>query len=221
MTEQSNKLSRYTSLASALRILRRNALTLLPPESWDDGNDRLMMATYKEANHLQTLLALCFTEAAETYHHWKVFASGTDGVCIQFDRQRLERALAEDQVDLKPMDYRLIKHNRANRPELGSLPFCKRSAFKAEAEVRAVFSSKTEALGHRDVPFPIAAIERVVVNPWLHPSLFESVRDTIKAIPDYCNLEVTHSRLLDSPAWAELADSYLRGTTTPRQQQPQ
>lgn len=208
MTERSNTLSRYTSLASALRILRTSALALLPPETWDDGNDRLMMATYKEAKKLKSLVALCFTEAGETYHHWKVFAGGSDGVCIRFDRQRLEQAFQDAGVDLRPIDYRLIKHNRLNRPPLDDLPFCKRSAFKAEAEVRAVLGSGTETFAVRDVPFPRGAVDKVVVNPWLHSGLFSAVQETINAIPGYADLEVMPSRLLDSPAWAKLAASY-------------
>lgn len=208
MTERSDILSRYTSLASALRILRTGALTLLPPETWGDGNDRLMMATYKEAKKLKSLVALCFTEAGETYHHWKVFAGGSDGVCIRFDRQRLEEAFRHADVDLRLIDYRLIKQNRLNRPPLDDLPFCKRSAFKAEAEVRAVLGSRTETFAVRDVAFPRGAVEKVVVNPWLHSSLFSAVQETINAIPGYADLEVMQSRLLDSPAWANLAASY-------------
>lgn len=66
MTERSNTLSRYNSLASALRIFRASALTLLPPETWDDGNDRLMMANFKEAKKLKSLVALWFNEAGES-----------------------------------------------------------------------------------------------------------------------------------------------------------
>jgi hypothetical protein len=208
MTERSDILSRYTSLASALRILRTSAHTLLPPETWDDGNDRLMMATYKNAKKLKSLVALCFTEAGETYHHWKVFAGGSDGVCIRFDRQRLEQAFRDADVDLKPIDYRLIEQNRLNRPPLDELPFCKRSAFRAEAEVRAVLGSRTLSFEVRDVPFPRGAVDKVLVNPWLHPGLFTAVQETINAIPGFADLEVMQSRLLDSPAWAKLAASY-------------
>lgn len=59
-------LSRYISLASALRIIRASALTLLPPATWDDRNVRLMMANYKEAKKLKSLVAPGFTEAGES-----------------------------------------------------------------------------------------------------------------------------------------------------------
>lgn len=97
----------------------------------------------------------------------------------------------------------LYNNNRLNSPTLDDLPFCKRSAFKAEAEVRALRGSRTETFAVRDVPFPRGAVEKVVVNPWLHSNLFSAVQETINAIPDYADLEVMQSRLLDSPRLGE------------------
>ena len=73
MTESTTVFRRYTDLASLLDMLRRGAITLLRPDTWDDRNDRLMMKTYADCLELKTLLALCLTSRGETYHHWKVF----------------------------------------------------------------------------------------------------------------------------------------------------
>jgi hypothetical protein len=71
-----------------------------------------------------------------------------------------------------------------------------------------VLGSDTERFAVRVIPFPRDAVEKVVVNPWLHSGLFSAVQETINAIPGCADLEVMQSRLLDSPAWAKLAASY-------------
>ncbi len=75
-------LKRYTDLAAAIHVLQTRSLTLLDPEKWDDGNDRAALAEYKKRKELKTLLALCFADCNETYHHWKVFASGVLGCAL-------------------------------------------------------------------------------------------------------------------------------------------
>ena len=60
-------LRRYTSLASALHVLQTRSLTLLSPEKWDDRNDRNFMAAYGRTQKASSILALCFSEAGETY----------------------------------------------------------------------------------------------------------------------------------------------------------
>lgn len=79
-----SELLRYTQLPSLLHMLRARAVTLLDPDSWDDRNDASYMALYKERKTLKSLLALCFSQVPETYHHWHVFAQGSAGVCIYF-----------------------------------------------------------------------------------------------------------------------------------------
>jgi len=59
---------------------------LLNPVSWDDANDSHFLNVYKQAKNLTCLNALCFSEADETYHHWRVFAGGSGGIRITFKR---------------------------------------------------------------------------------------------------------------------------------------
>ena len=93
MTESLKILRRYTDLGSLLDMLDRKAITLLPPSTWDDRNDQLMMRTYAKALKLKTLLALCLTSRGETYHHWKIFTDKSNGVCIHFKRDELKSAM--------------------------------------------------------------------------------------------------------------------------------
>lgn len=84
---------RYTNLGSLFHIVQRGALTLLDPERWDDRNDVFFMGEYKRRKRARTVLALCLAKSEERYHHWKVFAHGSDGVCLEFNESLLLAAI--------------------------------------------------------------------------------------------------------------------------------
>ena len=70
-------LRRYTDVPALIYFLRERKITLLDPQSWDDSNDSHYLTLYREKNRLRSVLALCFTQTSETYHHWRVFSGGT------------------------------------------------------------------------------------------------------------------------------------------------
>ncbi len=116
-------LRRYTNLAATIRVLRNRVITLLSPSTWDDRNDAYFLAQYKKRKRVQSVLALCFAETSETYHHWRVFSHGCDGVCIEFDKDALLRALGgPDHVRSGLVNYREIKDVRRRVPTLEELP---------------------------------------------------------------------------------------------------
>src|SRR5688572_16152316 len=94
MIKPPNVIRRYISIAGAIDMLRHQQLALLDPATWDDRNDRYFMELYKEARGLGGLYAACASTCYETYHHWRVFTSSADGVCVEIYRQPLEQALA-------------------------------------------------------------------------------------------------------------------------------
>ena len=75
--KSNNLLRRYTDVTSLIHIRRRRKITLLDPTTWEDKNDSKFLSIYKDKNNLKTVLALCFTDAPETSHHWKVFSPGS------------------------------------------------------------------------------------------------------------------------------------------------
>ena len=85
-------LRRYTNLAATIHMLRSCEITLLSPGTWDDRNDAYFMAEYKRRKNLKSLFALCFANCPETYHHWRVFSHGSDGVRVEFDKKLLMQA---------------------------------------------------------------------------------------------------------------------------------
>lgn len=75
---------RYTELPSLIYMLAYRKITLLDPSSWDDKNDSYFFSLYRDKVKLKSVLALCFTQARDTYHHWRVFAPGSadvPGIC--------------------------------------------------------------------------------------------------------------------------------------------
>lgn len=201
----SNELRRYTDLAAVLRTLKTRSITLLQPKTWDDRNDRNLMLAYQRRKKYKTALAICFAEAAETYHHWKVFSPGKDGMCVVFDKRRLTDLLTKLEIRHGLVKYYTLKRLREYEPKVEDVPFSKRAAYKDEQEYRALFCSNKEDLTSKDLEIPVAAIERIIVNPWLPEVLVDTVREVINSIPGFDTLEVLQSTVIDGPAWKEFA----------------
>jgi hypothetical protein len=98
------------------------------------------MNEFKERKGLEFVLAVCFSEAKETFHHWKVFTHESEGVCIEFKRKEL--LLAFDNVaniltgSVKPI---LISDLEKSPPKVDNLPFIKRLPYMDEKEFRIVY----------------------------------------------------------------------------------
>ena len=122
---------RYTDIPSLVQMLTSRKLTLVDPSFWDDKNDSYFLSAYKEKNKLKSVLALCFTTESETYHHWRVFSSGSSGVCINFRAIDLERTLRGiSGVSFEKVNYRTLNELRNKSPEIVELPFIKRALRK-------------------------------------------------------------------------------------------
>jgi hypothetical protein len=117
-------LRRYTNLAATLDVLQKRRLTLLSPGTWDDRNDAFFMSAFKDRTNAQSVLALCFAEASETYHHWRVFSPGSDGVCIELDKEALTAGLVGDKrIKYKKVAYKMINDKSLNSIQTKDLPF--------------------------------------------------------------------------------------------------
>jgi hypothetical protein len=195
-------LRRYTSLPSALHVLAHKQITLLNPSLWDDRNDAFYMRQYKERKKLKTILALCFAETDETYHHWRVFTHGADGVCIVFKRDELLQAFEGlDGISKKKVDYKKISDLKTFHPPIKQLPFLKRHPYRDEEEYRIVFESKDEEVEVKPFRIDLSCIERITLSPWLSAALANAVRTAIR-LADGCNdMRVYQSTLLENDKW--------------------
>lgn len=202
-------LRRYTDLPSLLHILAGRKLTLLDPKTWDDKNDSAFMEIYKDRKKLKTVLALCFSQAPETYHHWKVFSNGPAGVCIVFEREKICDALKNGGADVRNVTYMTLAKARENPVFVDHMPFIKRNGFKPEAEVRAVYTSNVSSDFAFDISIQLDCIRSISLSPWMHPSLRGSTVKAIRKTNGCSTLKVSRSTLISNEEWKNLGESAL------------
>jgi hypothetical protein len=195
-------LNRYTSLPVALDILVQRRVTLLSPETWEDRNDAFYLERYREEKSLRTLVAICFSARGETFHHWKVFSSGSSGVCIEFDKNLLLKAFPSSRgFRYGQIEYRFVKTVSNRRPEVETWPFLKRKAFKDEGEFRIIYENQAAHEHTKHVDIDLGTINKVTLSPWLPDAVAESVRALIKTIKGCERLPVNRSSLIDNSGW--------------------
>lgn len=195
-------LRRYTDLPALLHMLSTKQITLLDPKTWDDRNDSFFMTLYKEQKGLRSILALCFTQAPETYHHWRVFSSGSAGVCIIFDRHAILDALQrKPDVRVETVDYLTMDKAKKRRFAIDELPFLKRYGFKPEHEFRVIYESVNQEIPALDVPFQLDCIRSISLSPWMNSNLSKSTISAIRAIDGCAKLRVSRSTLISNEQW--------------------
>lgn len=207
MSSGTTYLRRYTDLPALLHLLTAKQITLLDPKTWDDRNDAYFMSLYKERKKLKTLLALCFSQSPETYHHWRVFSNGPAGVCIVFNRAPLVASLKKAGVSTGPMKYLTLKSAKGRTFTINDLPFLKRYGFKPENEFRAVYSSTATEELSLPVDIGIDSVRSISLSPWMHSSLASSTVAAIRAIDNCRALKVSRSTLISNEQWKSLGKS--------------
>lgn len=201
-------LRRYTNLPALIYLLREQKLTLLDPTSWDDQNDSYYLALYRERTKLLSVLALCFSKANESYHHWRVFSDGSSGICIRFKRLELLKAVRRHPgVQARAVDYRTLKELQAQRLAVKDLPFVKRQAYEHENEFRIIHESQVRKLRTLDIEIPLSCIERVTLSPWIPYALFTQVKKTLRSIPRCSALSIVRSTLISNEKWKKYGET--------------
>jgi hypothetical protein len=209
--ENTSSLKRYTELPFVLQMLQTKTISLLNANSWDDKNDAHYVECYRKKSKLKSVLALCLTEASQTYHHWKIFSQGASGACIYFKRADFLEWLAEtDGLEGRKVVYKNLKQLSeevgSGKIELKDIPFIKRKAYQHESEFRLIFESgklrKVETFS-----FPLSMIDRVVLNPWLPQSTVASLKLLIGAIDGCENIPVFRATIVQNDEWRKLADT--------------
>ena len=199
------RLRRYTELPFLIDLLQSKQLKLLSTSTWDDRNDSFFIEQYAAAKNLSRTYALCLTESDETYHHWRVFSHGSGGVCIDFDKQRLLKALKKyPQLQARAVEYKKINDISNKSLLTDALPFTKRIAFKDENEFR-LFYACNEGEATLNFPIPLNTIKRITLSPWLPKTVANQVKATLKAIDGCKSLSIYRSTLVENERWKRLA----------------
>jgi len=198
-------LRRYTSLPVLLDVLSNKKITLLDPQSWEDKNDSYYLNLYKEKMGFKSVLALCFTEASETFHHWKVFSGNSSAVCITFKKEKLIDSInANNEIKSDYVIYKLLNETRTKPPTIEELPFVKRHAFRDEIEFRLLFESKSKEVKSKDIGININSIEKITFGPWIPKPVYSSVKSVIQSLKGCSNLNVYRTTIVDNREWKKI-----------------
>lgn len=208
MVVSSKYLRRYTDIPALIYLLSERKITLLDPQSWDDSNDSHYLALYREKKRLKSVLALCFSRSPETYHHWRVFANGSSGVCVHFLRSELLAAVRK-QEGLRYRSVRYLTLTRIRNMEIESrdLPFLKRSAYEHEDEFRMIYESRTKEIPSLDVEIPLSCIDRITLSPWVAEPLAEPLRERLKSIDGCSRVKIVRSTLINNDEWKSFGEA--------------
>lgn len=201
-----SELKRYTELPYVLQILETRRLTLVNPSSWDDKNDSHFVQTYKDRRGHGSVLALCLTGAAQTYHHWKVFTHGASGACVYFDREKLLKWIEGDElITGREVKYKTLAQINKTPPRLDDLPFLKRMAYEHEAEFRLLHTTRRKSVAFKGFEIPLSTINAILLNPWLPHSTAAAVEDVIHRIEGCEDMDVYRATIVNNDEWQKAA----------------
>ena len=196
-------LRRYTKLPQLIHVLRTRSLTLLDPKHWDDKNDGALIAKYREKYRFKRVLALCFTKASETYHHWRIYADGVAGICIEFDKIKLLESLTKK----KGLRWGSVSYVRIDRladyqKRCLRWPFIKRYPYAGEEEFRLIYEDRREnGEDAFQVSFDLKAINRIYLSPWIERDEADSVAMMIRYLPNCSAINVLKTTLVNNRKW--------------------
>ena len=200
-TVQMKKINRYTTLPVLLDMLKRKRLVLLDPESWDDKNDSAIMAEYKERKKVEKLFALCCSQGDETIHHWRTFADGTSGCCIEFDGTRLTDLLGTiNGVRYGPVVYRKMKDLKEGTIKIDSIPFTKRWPYRCEEEFRIIWEGSTTEECF-EIDFDLSMIKRITISQRMPQPVYATIRQYLKGAFRNPEQRINRSTLYENKIW--------------------
>jgi hypothetical protein len=203
-------LRRYTDISALISLLCKREITLLDPSSWDDKNDSGLLAIYQQKKGLQSVLALCFTQADERHHHWGSTKGTSTGVSIKFDTSLLLKSVKKHVVlRCQPVTYLTMGDmgKRKKTLDIDDLPFLKRSSYKDENEFRIIYDSRTEKLKSLTIPIPLECITRITLSPWLPLALRPSLTQVLRSIEGCAKLNIYRSTLVQNETFLECGRS--------------
>jgi len=196
-----NRLSRYTTLPVLLDMLKRKKLVLLNPATWEDKNDSEILLYYKERKGYHNLFALCFSYGDETIHHWKTFANGISGCCIEFDADKLIKVLkTQPGVRYGAVNYKKIKELRDATIDLDDIPFTKRWPYRCEEEFRIIWEGNSTATCH-EIPFDLKIVVKVTINQQMPEQVYETIRENLRDAFNHPEKRINRSTLYHNQVW--------------------
>ena len=199
-------LLKYTNLAVLFDMLLEKRIFLLNPKTWEDQNDSYYLEIYKGRSGYKSILASCFAETYETFHHWKVFSGNISGVCIEFDKEKLLKHFkGMDGIYIGKVKYKKITELRKKLPKKRQLPFLKRYPYRDEKELRIIYRDRLTDLDSKEFPIDLSCINKILLSPLLPDTLRDSIKKVIRAIPNCLTIRINRSTLINNKDWKSFA----------------
>jgi hypothetical protein len=190
-----NKLNRFTTLPVLLDLLIKKRLVFSDPKFWDDKNDTELLEIYRkrkksepsQSEPAKKLLALCFLRQHETIHHWKTFANGICGCCIEFDKAILTKLLSDHKSKYEYLRFGSVVYKKLKDVNDGAiddcvdmLPFIKRWPYRFEKEFRVIWEGETDC---HEIKIPdLSVITRITLSPIMPKPLFETIKKYLRSL---------------------------------------
>ncbi|WP_127704977.1 DUF2971 domain-containing protein [Novosphingobium umbonatum] len=194
-------------LAAAIDMIINNRICLLNPDGWPDKNDIGFISKFISLRNVEAVRAICFTYAAETYHHWSVYGQ-SDGVCVTFDFEKMIEFFQDEEFFWGFVEY---YPNSKIRPEkLGprDLCFTKRWAYKDEKEFRIMWSSSRPFDGPKYVNFEHNCISSIQFSPWTYDAICKSLKDIfLKCLKGGEGVRIEKSKITYHGEWLDILKS--------------
>ena len=173
-------------------MLIHKRLVFSDPKFWDDKNDTELLEIYrtrskdkaKQSKPAKKVLALCFLRQHETIHHWKTFANGICGCCIEFDKAKFIKLLTTHKNSGEKVRFGSVVYKRLKDvdDEVGTiddcdemLPFTKRWPYRFEKEFRVIWEGNTEK--HEILDIDLTMIKKITISQMMHEPLYSTIRD--------------------------------------------
>jgi hypothetical protein len=177
-------------------LLRTERIVLLDPlRLWEDRNDVAGIREYAKRKGVSKVFAVCFAVGDETIHHWKAYANGSSGCCIEFDKDRLLESFPEEAgFRCDDVEYKWVKVMEATGIDTDRLPFAKRMPYQFEHEFRIICEGDTSQKS-KNVAIHLEAIKRITISPTMPDDIYASVKQLLKQEVGDIRLEINHSTL--------------------------
>jgi len=202
MPDEIKRLYRYTTLAVLIDLLENSKLVLLDPSlSWEDKNDTLIIEAYKEKAKIESLFALCFTHRSETIHHWKTFAGGSGGCCIQFNADKLFEVLDKiPEIRHGVVEYHKINEAHPAEMDLKKIPFTKRIPYQFEREYRIIWEGKCISKTF-SVEIDLGMIQKITFSQQMPEAVFDSVKSFLQRSFPELKRRINRSTIYENKVW--------------------
>lgn len=194
------RLNRFTTLPVLLDFLERKKLVLLDPKSWDDKNDTEVILAYKGKKGIEKLFALCFTHDYETIHHWKTFANGSSGCCIEFEADKLIQIFKKAKLRHGIVEYKKINEATPNSFKLNQMPFIKRKPYECEQEYRIIWEGDTDA-NVFELDVPLDTINKITISQQMPEQVFITIENLLKKTFDDPEKRISRSTIYENKRW--------------------